>query len=92
MKQRPKSTSPGTSSTPSRPPSSEEEEEEAEDPLDALISRTGCAAQHRQLQECMAARRDWRHCQAQLRAFGQCMARRQWVLGRQNSQPGWDHE
>uniref|UniRef100_A0A663LKU4 Cytochrome c oxidase assembly factor 4 homolog n=1 Tax=Athene cunicularia TaxID=194338 RepID=A0A663LKU4_ATHCN len=54
-----------------------EEDEEAEDPLDAMISRTGCAAQHRELQECMAERQDWRHCQAQVRAFGECMARRQ---------------
>ncbi|XP_074716657.1 cytochrome c oxidase assembly factor 4 homolog, mitochondrial [Strix uralensis] len=58
-------------------PSLEEDDEEAEDPLDAMISRTGCAAQHRELQECMAARQDWRHCQAQVRAFGECMARRQ---------------
>ncbi|KFR12850.1 hypothetical protein N306_08210, partial [Opisthocomus hoazin] len=53
-----------------------EEDEEAEDPLDAMISRTGCVRQHRELQECMAERQDWRHCQAQVRAFGECMARR----------------
>ncbi|NXB01164.1 COA4 factor, partial [Cnemophilus loriae] len=55
----------------------EAEGEEGEDPLDAMIARTGCLEQHRQLQECMAERQDWRHCQAQLRAFGACMARRQ---------------
>ncbi|NXN78648.1 COA4 factor, partial [Bombycilla garrulus] len=54
-----------------------DEAEEGEDPLDARIARTGCLEQHRQLQECMAERRDWRHCQEQLRAFGACMARRQ---------------
>ncbi|XP_042648115.1 cytochrome c oxidase assembly factor 4 homolog, mitochondrial isoform X2 [Tyto alba] len=58
-------------------PSREEEEEEEEDPVDAMILRTGCAAQHRELQECMAERRDWRHCQTQVRAFGECMAQRQ---------------
>ncbi|NWV00826.1 COA4 factor, partial [Upupa epops] len=52
------------------------EEEEDEDPVDAMIARTGCLVQHRQLQDCMAEWQDWRHCQAQLRAFGQCMARR----------------
>uniref|UniRef100_A0A8C3PNZ0 COA4 factor n=1 Tax=Calidris pygmaea TaxID=425635 RepID=A0A8C3PNZ0_9CHAR len=57
--------------------SEEEDDEDEEDPLDAMISRTGCAAQHRELQECMAARQDWRHCQPQVRAFGECMARRQ---------------
>uniref|UniRef100_A0A8C9NJH9 COA4 factor n=1 Tax=Serinus canaria TaxID=9135 RepID=A0A8C9NJH9_SERCA len=50
---------------------------EGEDPLDARIARSGCLEQHRQLQECMAERRDWRHCQEQVRAFGACMARRQ---------------
>ncbi|NXH25854.1 COA4 factor, partial [Myiagra hebetior] len=55
----------------------EAEEEEGEDPLDAMIARTGCLEQHRQLQECMAEKQDWRHCQAPLRAFGACMARRQ---------------
>ncbi|KAM3677792.1 cytochrome c oxidase assembly factor 4 homolog, mitochondrial [Ammospiza maritima maritima] len=54
-----------------------EEEEEGEDPLDARIARSGCLEQHRQLQECMAERRDWRHCQEQVRAFGACMGRRQ---------------
>ncbi|NXJ72094.1 COA4 factor, partial [Rostratula benghalensis] len=54
-----------------------EEDEDEEDPLEAMISRTGCAAQHRELQECMAAGQDWRRCQPQLRAFGECMAQRQ---------------
>ncbi|NXF24930.1 COA4 factor, partial [Rhodinocichla rosea] len=52
-------------------------EEEGEDPLDARIARSGCLEQHRQLQECMAERRDWRRCQEQVRAFGACMARQQ---------------
>ncbi|XP_010182003.1 PREDICTED: LOW QUALITY PROTEIN: cytochrome c oxidase assembly factor 4 homolog, mitochondrial [Mesitornis unicolor] len=46
-----------------------DEDEEAEDPLDAMIARTGCMAQHRELQECMTA--------SQVRAFGECMARQQ---------------
>lgn len=54
-----------------------DEDEEGEDPVDAMISRTGCAAQHWELQECMAAQQDWRHCQPQVQAFRECMARRQ---------------
>ncbi|NXG45669.1 COA4 factor, partial [Psilopogon haemacephalus] len=54
----------------------EDEDEEGEDPVDALISRTGCMEQHRALQECMAQGQDWRRCQPQVRAFGQCMAQR----------------
>ncbi|XP_075598734.1 cytochrome c oxidase assembly factor 4 homolog, mitochondrial [Balearica regulorum gibbericeps] len=60
-----------------RSPPSLEADEDEEDPVDAMISRTGCVAQHQELQECMAARQDWRHCQPQVRAFGECMARRQ---------------
>ncbi|NXW58908.1 COA4 factor, partial [Eurystomus gularis] len=54
-----------------------DEDEEAEDPVDAMISRTGCMVRHRQLQECMAERQDWRHCQPQVRAFGERVARQQ---------------
>ncbi|NXW52826.1 COA4 factor, partial [Nyctiprogne leucopyga] len=54
----------------------EDEGEEGEDPVDAMISRTGCLAQHRELQECMATQQDWRRCQPQVRAFGECMAQR----------------
>lgn len=59
----------------SRPKSQEEEEEE--DPVEAMVSRTGCAEQHWALQECMAEQRDWRRCQAQVQAFRQCMAQQQ---------------
>nr|XP_009671774.1 PREDICTED: cytochrome c oxidase assembly factor 4 homolog, mitochondrial [Struthio camelus australis] len=44
-------------------PAKEEEEEEEEDPVDAMVARTGCAAQHYAVQECMAAQQDWRRCQ-----------------------------
>ncbi|XP_061207319.1 cytochrome c oxidase assembly factor 4 homolog, mitochondrial isoform X1 [Neopsephotus bourkii] len=55
---------------------SPEEEEDEEDPVDAMVSRTGCMAQHRALQHCMAEQQDWRHCQPQVRAFRDCMAHR----------------
>uniref|UniRef100_A0A8C3MDZ6 Uncharacterized protein n=1 Tax=Geospiza parvula TaxID=87175 RepID=A0A8C3MDZ6_GEOPR len=63
------------------------EEEEGEDPLDARIARSGCLEQHRQLQECMAERRDWRHCQEQVRAFGACMAQQQRQRGTGPARP-----
>nr|XP_027318140.2 cytochrome c oxidase assembly factor 4 homolog, mitochondrial [Anas platyrhynchos]XP_027318141.2 cytochrome c oxidase assembly factor 4 homolog, mitochondrial [Anas platyrhynchos] len=55
----------------------EEEEEEGEDPVDAMIARTGCTVQHWALQECMAEQRDWRRCQPHVQAFRDCMARQQ---------------
>ncbi|XP_071616375.1 cytochrome c oxidase assembly factor 4 homolog, mitochondrial isoform X2 [Heliangelus exortis] len=48
--------------------------EDAEDPLDSIISQSGCREQHQELQLCMAERKDWRQCQNHLRAFGDCMA------------------
>ncbi|XP_020371754.1 cytochrome c oxidase assembly factor 4 homolog, mitochondrial [Rhincodon typus] len=53
---------------------SEKEEEEEEDPVDQMISRTGCAVFHRAVQDCMAEHQDWRQCQRSVHDFKQCMA------------------
>ncbi|VCX34007.1 unnamed protein product, partial [Gulo gulo] len=52
-------------------------EDEEEDPLDQLISRSGCAASHYAVQECMAQHQDWRQCQPQVQAFRDCMSEQQ---------------
>ncbi|KAM5335649.1 cytochrome c oxidase assembly factor 4 homolog, mitochondrial-like [Glossophaga mutica] len=52
-------------------------EGEEEDPLDQLISRSGCAASHDAVQERMAQHQDWRQCQPQVRAFRDCMSEQQ---------------
>nr|XP_012600566.1 cytochrome c oxidase assembly factor 4 homolog, mitochondrial isoform X2 [Microcebus murinus] len=52
-------------------------EDEEEDPLDQLISRSGCAASHFAVQECMAQHQDWRQCQPQVQAFRDCMSEQQ---------------
>ncbi|XP_023619797.1 cytochrome c oxidase assembly factor 4 homolog, mitochondrial isoform X1 [Myotis lucifugus] len=52
-------------------------EGEEEDPLDLLISRSGCAASHYAVQECMAQHQDWRQCQPQVQAFKDCMSEQQ---------------
>ncbi|XP_038626047.1 cytochrome c oxidase assembly factor 4 homolog, mitochondrial-like [Tachyglossus aculeatus] len=44
-----------------------------DDPLDRMISRTGCVASHHAMQECMAEHQDWRRCQPQVQAFRACM-------------------
>ncbi|XP_054830808.1 cytochrome c oxidase assembly factor 4 homolog, mitochondrial [Eublepharis macularius] len=51
--------------------------EEEEDPLDQMISRTGCAAFHYAVQECMAEHQDWRKCQQQVQSFKDCMSKHQ---------------
>nr|XP_002754811.3 cytochrome c oxidase assembly factor 4 homolog, mitochondrial [Callithrix jacchus] len=70
-------------------------EEEEEDPLDQLISRSGCAASHFAVQECMAQHQDWRQCQPQVQAFKDCMneqqARRQEELQRRKEQASAHH-
>ncbi|KAM7084419.1 cytochrome c oxidase assembly factor 4 homolog, mitochondrial isoform 1-T2 [Molossus nigricans] len=50
---------------------------EEEDPLDQLISHSGCAASHYAVQECMAQHQDWRLCQPQVQAFRDCMSEQQ---------------
>ncbi|KAM5319992.1 cytochrome c oxidase assembly factor 4 homolog, mitochondrial isoform 1-T4 [Glossophaga mutica] len=52
-------------------------EGEEEDPLDQLITRSGCAASHYAVQECMAQHQDWRQCQPQVQAFRNCMSEQQ---------------
>ncbi|XP_047374407.1 cytochrome c oxidase assembly factor 4 homolog, mitochondrial [Sciurus carolinensis] len=52
-------------------------EDEEVDPLDQLISRSGCAASHFAVQECMAQHQDWRQCQPQVQAFRDCMSEQQ---------------
>ncbi|XP_005611975.1 cytochrome c oxidase assembly factor 4 homolog, mitochondrial isoform X1 [Equus przewalskii] len=70
-------------------------EDEEEDPLDQLISRSGCAASHYAVQECMAQYQDWRQCQAQVQAFRDCMseqqARRREELQRRKEQGSAHH-
>ncbi|XP_046906463.1 cytochrome c oxidase assembly factor 4 homolog, mitochondrial [Hypomesus transpacificus] len=47
--------------------------EEEDDPVDQMISRTGCADLHYAVQECMAEHQDWRKCQTQVQTFKECM-------------------
>ncbi|XP_071767906.1 cytochrome c oxidase assembly factor 4 homolog, mitochondrial [Centroberyx gerrardi] len=48
--------------------------EDEDDPVDRMISRTGCAELHYAVQECMAEQQDWRRCQSQVQTFKDCMA------------------
>ncbi|XP_078079012.1 cytochrome c oxidase assembly factor 4 homolog, mitochondrial [Mustelus asterias] len=56
--------------------------EEEEDPVDQMISRTGCASFHHAVQDCMAEHQDWRQCQQSVHDFQQCMA--EYQRGRAN--------
>ncbi|KAJ8412455.1 hypothetical protein AAFF_G00127910 [Aldrovandia affinis] len=47
--------------------------EDEEDPVDQMISRTGCGELHYAVQECMAEHQDWRKCQSQVQNFKECM-------------------
>lgn len=70
-------------------------DDEEEDPLDQLITRSGCAASHFAVQECMAEHQDWRQCQPQVQAFRDCMsaqqARRREELQRRKEQASTQH-
>lgn len=45
-----------------------------DDPVDRMITRTGCAELHYAVQECMAEHQDWRACQRQVQTFKDCMS------------------
>lgn len=48
-------------------------EDDEDDPVERMISRTGCAELHYAVQECMAEHQDWRLCQSQVQTFKDCM-------------------
>ncbi|XP_028657074.1 cytochrome c oxidase assembly factor 4 homolog, mitochondrial [Erpetoichthys calabaricus] len=48
--------------------------EEEDDPVELMISKTGCAHLHYAVQECMAEHQDWRKCQPQVQGFKECMS------------------
>uniref|UniRef100_A0A8C4Q966 Cytochrome c oxidase assembly factor 4 homolog n=1 Tax=Eptatretus burgeri TaxID=7764 RepID=A0A8C4Q966_EPTBU len=54
-----------------------ENEEEERDPLDDILSRTGCLQLHHAVQACIAETQDWRRCQKEVSAFRDCMAAQQ---------------
>lgn len=47
--------------------------DDEDDPVERMISRTGCADLHYAVQECMAEHQDWRVCQSQVQTFKDCM-------------------
>ncbi|XP_076876538.1 cytochrome c oxidase assembly factor 4 homolog, mitochondrial [Brachyhypopomus gauderio] len=59
--------------SPSPSPHDRSRPEDESDPVDQMISRTGCAELHYAVQECMMEHQDWRKCQAQVKDFKECM-------------------
>lgn len=47
--------------------------EDEDDPVDKMISKTGCAELHYGVQECMAEHQDWRKCRPEVQNFKDCM-------------------
>ncbi|KAM8899595.1 cytochrome c oxidase assembly factor 4 homolog, mitochondrial [Spinachia spinachia] len=67
------------------------DEDEEDDPVEQMISRTGCAELHHAVQECMAEHQDWRLCQSHVKTFKGCMmnfqiARKQLMQQQQQQQ------
>ncbi|KAM3869622.1 cytochrome c oxidase assembly factor 4 homolog, mitochondrial [Diretmus argenteus] len=54
-------------------PHNRSRKEDEDDPVDRMISRTGCAELHYAVQECMVEHQDWRKCQGPVRTFKTCM-------------------
>ncbi|MPC66084.1 cytochrome c oxidase assembly factor 4 homolog, mitochondrial-like [Portunus trituberculatus] len=51
----------------------DEDEDEEEDPVEAMIAKTGCLEKHYAIQFCMADHKDWRKCQDQVKDFQHCI-------------------
>ncbi|KAK3891415.1 hypothetical protein Pcinc_004714 [Petrolisthes cinctipes] len=49
------------------------EDEDEEDPVEAMISKTGCLEKHYAVQFCMADNKDWRKCQMEVKDFQNCI-------------------
>ncbi|XP_068187642.1 cytochrome c oxidase assembly factor 4 homolog, mitochondrial isoform X1 [Antennarius striatus] len=68
--------------------SRKQDNDDEDDPVDRMISRTGCAELHYAVQECMAEHQDWRACQSQVQTFKNCMMnfqnKKKEQLGRQH--------
>lgn len=53
------------------------DDDDEEDPVEALIKRTGCLDQHNAIMECMFEHKDWRKCQDKVKLFRQCMTKKE---------------
>ncbi|XP_068601043.1 cytochrome c oxidase assembly factor 4 homolog, mitochondrial [Brachionichthys hirsutus] len=53
--------------------SRKQDDDDEDDPVDRMISHTGCAELHYAVQECMAEHQDWRVCQSHVQTFKNCM-------------------
>lgn len=56
----------------SRTPRDDDDDEE--DPVEAMIAKTGCLEKHYAVQFCMADNKDWRKCQAEVKDFQLCIS------------------
>ncbi|NP_001186965.1 cytochrome c oxidase assembly factor 4 homolog, mitochondrial [Danio rerio] len=61
-------------SAPPSSPHNRSRSEDEEDPVDTMISKTGCAELHYTLLDCMAEHQDWRKCQTEVLKFKECMS------------------
>lgn len=59
---------------------------EDDDPVDAMLKRTGCLHLHHRVQECMAETKDWRQCQDVVKEFKHCMQKYSSNLGEKRGQ------
>lgn len=47
--------------------------DDEEDPVESMISKTGCLEKHYAIQFCMADHKDWRKCQTEVADFQSCI-------------------
>lgn len=50
-----------------------DDDDDEEDPVEQMISKTGCLEKHYAVQFCMADNQDWRKCQDKVKDFQLCI-------------------
>jgi cytochrome c oxidase assembly factor 4 len=48
-------------------------DDDEDNPVEAMINKTGCLQLHYAVQECMGEKKDWRQCQKEVTEFRKCM-------------------
>ncbi|XP_014358070.2 cytochrome c oxidase assembly factor 4 homolog, mitochondrial [Papilio machaon] len=56
-----------------------------DDPVEAMLKKSGCLELHYKVQECIATTKDWRKCQTEVSDFRSCIEKHKNVNTRNKS-------
>ncbi|KPI99282.1 Coiled-coil-helix-coiled-coil-helix domain-containing protein 8 [Papilio xuthus] len=56
-----------------------------DDPVEAMLRKSGCLELHYKVQECIATTKDWRKCQTEVNDFRSCIEKHKNINKRNDS-------